>query len=85
LLTLPVVAGGNSGQTILDVLVRGLHEGEAAAERSFAASFRSWRAVSASPDLRYSTYPLCWLGSFDQMCRPLALAHPSEGLMTKLR
>jgi hypothetical protein len=33
LLTLPVVAGGKSGQMILDVLVRGLHEGEAAAER----------------------------------------------------
>jgi hypothetical protein len=41
LLTLPVAAGGKSGQMILDVLVRSLHEGEAAAERSFAASFRS--------------------------------------------
>jgi hypothetical protein len=47
LLMLPVVAYGKSGQILLDVLVRGLHEGEAAAERSFAASFRSWRAVSA--------------------------------------
>jgi hypothetical protein len=44
-LTLPVVGGGKSGQMILDVLVRGLHEGEAAAERS---SFRSWRVVNAS-------------------------------------
>jgi hypothetical protein len=41
LLTLPVVAGGRSSQMILEVLVRGLHEGEAAAERSFAVSFRS--------------------------------------------
>jgi len=40
LLTLPVVAGGKSGQMILEVLVRGRHEGEAAAERSFAVSFR---------------------------------------------
>jgi hypothetical protein len=41
LLTLPVVAGGKSAQMVLDVLVRGLHEGEPAADRSFAASFRS--------------------------------------------
>ncbi len=41
LLTLPVVADGKSGQMIQEVFVRVLHEGQAAAERSFAASFRS--------------------------------------------
>ncbi|GAB6194542.1 hypothetical protein [Desulfocastanea catecholica] len=72
----PAVAGGKSGQVILDVLVRGLHEGDAAAECNFAASFRSWRAVSASLEVRYSTCPLCCLGLFDQMYRPLAVTHP---------
>ena len=43
LLTLPVVAGGKSGQMILDILVRGLHEDEAAAERSLSASLRPVR------------------------------------------
>lgn len=84
-MTLPVISCGNPGQMILDFLVCGLHEGEAVAERSFAASFRSGRAVSASLELRYSTYPLCRLGSFDQMCLPSAVPYPSEGLMTKLR
>jgi hypothetical protein len=74
----PAVAGDKSGQIILDVLVRSLHEGEATAERSLlSASFRSWRAVSASLELCYSIYPLCCLGLFDQMCRPLAHTHPS--------
>jgi len=50
-----VVAGGKYGRMILDVLVRGLNEGEAAAGRSFANSFGSWRAVSACPELCCST------------------------------
>jgi hypothetical protein len=48
LLTLPVVAGGKPCQMLLDVLVRGLHEGEAAAGRSFAPSYSSWWVASAS-------------------------------------
>ncbi len=83
MLTLPVVSGGKSGRMILDVHVRGLHVGEAAAKRSVAASFLYWRAVSDSLGLRCSTYPHCCLGLLDQMCCPLALAHLFEDLMTK--
>ncbi len=83
MLALPVVAVGKPGRIILDVHVCGLHEGEAAAERSFAASFCYRRVVSDSLMFCSSTYPHCCLGLLDQMCRPLAFAHPSEDSMTK--
>src|SRR5690606_11475189 len=81
--TLLAVDDGKSARMVLDVLVRGQHEVEGAADRSLAASFGSGRALSASPGFRHSNHPLCWFESFDHMCCPLARAHPSKGLMNE--